>query len=109
MKIKNSNLEWYVLNYDFNKKQIVNYNVMNGIAEFVNKKIKRGIIHDKKTLKEYLKKEFMHNYWSRREYEILVSDLTNQDAEKIDIWRQIEMNLDQIVDYVNTKCDLKLE
>ena len=111
MKIKKSNLEWYVLRYDFNEKQIVNYNVMTGIAELVCKKVRSGDIYNKETLKEFLKREFMHDYWSRAEYEILVSYLgsvTTENAEKVDVWRQLEMNLDRIVEYVNTKCDLKL-
>lgn len=111
MKIKKSNLEWYVLRYDFNKRQVVNYNVMSGIAELVVKKVKSGAIHNKETLREFLKREFMHDYWCRTEYEILVSDLGSvltTNAEKIDVWRQLEMNLDRIVEYVNTRCDLKL-
>ena len=55
MRIKKSNLEWYVLLYDFNKKKIINYNVMNGIAELISKKIKNGTIYNKETLKEFLK------------------------------------------------------
>lgn len=111
MKIKKSNLEWYVLRYDFNEKQIVNYNVMTGVAELVCKKVRSGDIYNKETLKEFLKRKFMHDYWSRAEHEILVSDLgsvTTENAEKVDVWRQLEMNLDRIVEYVNTKCDLKL-
>lgn len=53
----------------------------------------------------------MHDYWCRTEHEILVSDLGSvltTNAEKVDIWRQLEMNLDRIVEYVNMKCDLKL-
>lgn len=112
MKIKKSNLEWYVLRYDFNKKQVVNYNVMNGIAELVGKKVRSGAIYNKETLREFLKREFMHDYWCRTEHEILVSDLSSvltTNAEKVDVWRQLEMNLDRIVEYVNMKCDLKLD
>lgn len=111
MKIKKSNLEWYVLRYDFNEKRVVNYNVMSGIAELVGKKVRSGAIHDKKTLKEFLKREFMHDYWCRAEHEMLICELNCVIAhsEKIDIWRQLEMNLDRIVEYVNTQCDLKLK
>lgn len=108
MKVKNSNLEWYVLKYDFNSNEIVNYNVMIGLAEKLHKKVKKKEVYDKKTLKEFLQREFMSQYWARCEYEILVSGLFNKsEKEKIDIWRQLEMNLDNIVEYVNLKCDLK--
>ena len=108
MKIKNSNLEWYVLKYDFNSNEIVNYNVMIGLAEKLHKKVKKKIVYDKKTLKEFLQREFINKYWCRCEYEILISGLFNKsEKEKIDIWRQLEINLDNIVEYVNLKCDLK--
>ena len=108
MKVKKSNLKWYVLKYDPNLNQIVNYNVMIGLAEILHKKIKKKEVYDKNSLKEFLKREFMYRYWSKCEYEILVSGLLNKsDKEKIDIWRQLEMNLDNIVEYINLKCDLK--
>lgn len=108
MKIKRSNLEWYALKYDFNSKKIVKFNVMYGIAELIRKNVKKKTIHDKATLKEFLKREFMYRYWSKCEHEVLISGLFNEDnAEKIDVWRQLEINLDNIVEYVNTKCDLK--
>ena len=40
---------------------------------------------------------------------MIVSDLFGKYQEKIDVWKQIEPNLDLIVDYVNIKCDLKLK
>lgn len=41
MRIKTSNLNWYVLRYDDNKKEVVNYDIMHGIAELVTKKVKK--------------------------------------------------------------------
>lgn len=108
MRVKKSNLEWYVLAHDFNSNKIVNYNVMTGIAKLLYKEVKAKRVYNKDTLKKFLKKEFMYSYWSKAEHEILVSGLSNYDiTEKIDIWRQLEMNLDIIVEYVNIKCDLK--
>lgn len=108
MKVKNANLEWYVLRHDFNKDEIVNYNVMTGIADEIAKRVKAKKIYNKETLKDFLERTFLHDYWCRAEHEIMVSGLHRTDVmEKIDIWRQLEMNLDQIVEYVNLKCDLK--
>ena len=28
MKVKNVNLEWYVLRWDFNTKKVINYNIL---------------------------------------------------------------------------------
>jgi hypothetical protein len=51
----------------------------------------------------------MYHYWSKCEAEMFVSGFgRNDEPEKVDIWQQIEMNLDRIVDYVNIQCDLKL-
>lgn len=108
MRIKNSKLEWYVLCHDWNSNKIVNFNALIGIAEEIHKEIKSKRVHDKATLKEFLRKRFMHDYWSKTEYEIVVSGLSKYDcAEKIDVWRQLEMNLDAIVEYINLRCDLK--
>ena len=110
MKIKKSNLKWYALRYDFNSKQIVSFNVMTGIAELIGKRVRSGAVYNKETLREFLKLELMNRYWSRREYEMLIGDLNtvvSTNAEKVDVWRQLEINLDQIVEYVNLKCDLK--
>lgn len=110
MKIKKSNLEWYALMWDPNKNQVRSVNVLSGIAEIIAKKVKSGIIHDKESLRVFLKKKFMYEYWSKYEYEMLVGDLNTvvfTNTEKIDVWKQLEMNLDPMVEYINLKCDLK--
>ena len=110
MKIKNSNLEWYVLRWDFNAKKVVNYNILEGLAEDIAREVRNKSLYDKSILKEYLKTVFIYNYWSKTECEFFVSDLHSDECcEKIDMWRQIEPNLNNIVDYVNTKMDLKFE
>lgn len=109
MKVKNVNLEWYVLRWDTNKKKIVDYNILQWRKEDIANEIRKKSIHNKSILKEYLKTAFMYDYWSKVECEMLVSDLHTDECEKIDIWRQIEPNLDNIVDYINVKMDLKFE
>lgn len=64
------------------------------------------------TLKEVLRQEFMYHYWCRAEFEMAIGSLHERkfnEAEKVDIWRQLEPNLDIIAEYVNIKCDLKLK
>ena len=109
MRIKNSNLEWYVLRWDFNKKKIIDYNILHGVAEDLHKYVKKKKVYNRRTLKEYLKSHFMYYYWSKAECEFYISDLHGDDYEKIDMWRQIQPNLDKIVDYVNIRCNLKFE
>ena len=107
MKVKNVNLEWYVLCWDFNSKKVINYNILQWLKEDIANEVRRKHIYNKSILKEYLKTQLMYNYWSKTEYEFYISDLHGDDYEKIDIWRQIEPNLDRIVEYVNSKMELK--
>lgn len=109
MKTKNVKLEWYVLKWDFNQKKVVNYNILEWILEDLAREVRSKRVYNKSILREYLKTQFMYYYWSKTECEFYVSDLHGDDYEKIDIWRQIEPNLNRIVEYVNTQCDLKFE
>lgn len=109
MKVKNVNLEWYVLRWDFNTKKVINYNILQWRKEDIANEVRKKNIHNKSILREYLKTTFMYDYWSKTECEFYISDLYGNDYEKIDIWRQIEPNLDHIVEYVNSKMSLGLE
>lgn len=109
MKVKNVNLEWYVLRWDFNSKKVINYNILQWRKEDIANEVRRKSIYNKSILREYLKTTFMYDYWSKTECEFYISDLHGDEYEKIDIWRQIEPNLDLIVEYVNSKMELGLE
>lgn len=97
-------LKWYVLRHDFNKDTIENYNI------FINANLWNERIGIPKLLKNYqsfdnFKKEleslFKYCYWSKCEYEILTSGLAkNSEVYKIDVWRQIQPNLDLIARYI---------
>lgn len=109
MKLKGVVLEWYVLHWNPYTKRVENSNILAGIKENVAKEIRSKKISDINTLKVYLKRQFMYNYWSKTECEFYVSDVNGNNYEKIDMWRQIEPNLDRIVAYVNSKMDLNLK
>jgi len=75
MKKKNVDLKYFVVLYDYNKQDTRRYNVIsNELIERIYNKIKKNEITNKNELKEDLKRYFMAIYWSRCEYEILVSD-----------------------------------
>lgn len=109
MKVKNVNLEWYILCWDFNSKKVVNCNILQWLKEDIANEVRHKHIYNKSILREYLKTQLMYNYWSKAEYEFLISDIWGMDYEKVDVWRQIEPNLNQIVEYVNSKMDLQFE
>lgn len=109
MRIKYANLEWYVLCWDFNQNEVVNYNILAGFENDIAKEVRAKHIYNKSILREYLKTQLMYHYWSKTEYEFYISDLHGNDYKKIDVWRQIEPNLDRIVEYVNTRMVLQFE
>ena len=112
MKIKNVDLEWYVLRWDSTTKKVVNYNILYDIIEDLHREVKAKRVYNKSILREYLKTELMYRYWSKSECEMAVGGLFSihpDEFEKIDMWRQIEPNLNNIVEYVNIKCNLKCE
>lgn len=105
MRVKNVNLKWNVLLYDCNNKKVENYNIF--YQDFVKElhkeiAIKKNIkSYDK--LYNYIRSWAMYHYWSKCEFEIVVGDFptsTLENLEKIDVYRQIEMNLDRITEYV---------
>lgn len=102
MKIKNLDLKWNALLFDFNKKKVVDYNVLwSSLPEEIASEIRKEIITDRDSLKDRLSRKFMAQYWSRAEYEIIVSDLhMRSKEEKIDVYRQIAPNIDRITDYI---------
>ena len=75
MRIKNKKLEWYVLNYNFNKKKVVQYNIFyQDFIDGLYKEYKKKNILTKDDLKEFIKR-YCFNYMGRIEYEIMVGDL----------------------------------
>lgn len=110
MKVKNVNLVYNVLNYSWNEHKVESYNVLTHLnLEKVHKKILKKEISNYTELKEYLKREFMYHFWCKAEYELLVGALLcrEEDLERIDVYRQIEMNLDLIVKYIIDEMEIK--
>jgi len=102
-------LEWYALEYDFNAKKLTKINVLNQwFIEDLKKRIKLEKITNYNDLKSAVISEMKWRYWSKAEHEMLVSDLFNDGEEKIDVWYQIEPNIDRICEYVIKELKLKV-
>lgn len=96
--------EFYVLNYDFNKKKVVNYNIFNNIRvqEWTEKAVRKYLRAPKKFKYESLfNKEVIYGFnalvreidgiirwqeWGRCEYEIGVGDKFETDCSKLEKW-----------------------
>ena len=93
-------IEWYVYYHDSNAQKIIKWNIFNhgSFKKEVDVLLKEKI--DKEDFSEKLKREMMYYFWSKCEYEIILSPWTGRaDDIKIDVYDQIMMNFDRLVDY----------
>ena len=113
--------KFYVLNYNWNKKCVENFNIFNNISlnDAVEKEVRKYLRSPKKYcclkhglwvgehiyiygfdgLCETIKSLIMWQEWSRREYEISVGDAFEDDLSKFEKWdcyRQCEPNIAMI-------------
>lgn len=113
MKLKSVKLEWNVLYYDFNNKKVKKYNIFSDdIKERLYKDIKSKKINNYEELKKVIDGWAHYRYWSRTECEMAMGGLYcnyPKDFEKVDMYKQIEINLDRIVEYVIRAMDIKFE
>ena len=116
MDIRKLNLEWFVLNHNFNENKIENFNIFHSsrFLDCLEKSIKKYTTFE--NFKKELRSDLMYCFWSKAEYEIIAGGLfskTDEEFFKIDIFAQVEPNLDilanYIIDEVNKKKRKKLE
>lgn len=93
-------MKWYVLRYDFNAKMIEKFDIFkhSTFSSTVEKLLKEFVTYD--DFKEKVRKELSYCYRTRAEYEILVSSIFNNSETKIDIYDQVEPNLDILCHYI---------
>lgn len=95
-------MEWWVIVYDPNSRKIESHNCLAGREETI-KELRKKAGEDIETFKSLLKTEMMYYYWSKCEWEIIVSawppTIDREEEYKLDVWTQIYMNWDKFVDY----------
>ena len=116
---KNVKLEWYAMDYNWNKREVEFINVLRSdlVERIQNGMKKKDFSIDKKIenlrdLKTVVQRELMYHFWAKAEYEITVGDLfpkTIEELEKISVYDQLEPNLDRIVEYINNAMELGLK
>ena len=103
---------FYVLTFNFNTKKVDNYDVI----PYLTREVKDFVKLDKKKVKEltdeelktYVDRVARYEFWSRCQWEFIViswpylsnTRVEDQDGEKIDVYRQIKMNLDVVTQLV---------
>ena len=101
--METKNLHWKVFEHDFNKNEIIGYDVFSHIG-FVEdlKKADRKAKSDKEFLTE-AENLLQYYFWAKAEHEILVKGLfdnKNESQIKIDVFDQIQMNWDRFAEYL---------
>lgn len=97
-----------VIWYDINKNKFEPYNVLPHFINSYNKVKNKRKSESKESFKQWVLAESMYHFWSRCEYEILLSDWPSQTTtEKWDIHAQIVMNIDTIVGILSEKFKIK--
>lgn len=94
-------IEYKVINWDFNQDKIEHYDIMPYLYNRLQEKIEKKHINPTdisfERLKEFIDSESRYQFWSRCEYETIVSGFPKRKNEyKLDVYEQIKMNLDNI-------------
>lgn len=99
---------------NFNARRIEIHNVFKHYRfwEDCIKNVKKNK-NNREAFEEQLKKDLMYYYWSKCEWEIILSawpSRKNFNEEKIDVFDQINLNWDRFADYVwENRKDIKKE
>ena len=98
--MKKKHIPFNVINFDFNSKEFESYDVMPYLINcYKNVKRKKECPKTFDEFKQFVESKSMYMYWSRCEYEIILSDWPGQNInKKIDIHEQLMMNIDTVTD-----------
>ena len=96
-------LEWNVFYHDVNAQEIRTFNIFDHYN--FNKDVQRNLkqLSNKAEFKKTLKSDLMYYFWSKAEYEIVISPWcggNNTESIKIDVYTQMMNNFDAFVNYV---------
>ena len=96
-------MEWFVLNYDFNKRRIEDFNIFRN--SYFTKSVEE-LLKEYSSFEEFviqLDRKLMYCFWSKREYEISVGDAFEKDInkyKKIDVYSQVKPNIEILAKYI---------
>lgn len=101
--VKTKKLVWNVFVVKSGEGEIKVYNVFDHLSfyEDVMKHLKK--CETKEELSEALRHSMMYYFWSKYEWEVLISSLSDRDKDKalkVDAYWQVKNNWDVFVDYV---------
>lgn len=103
---------FYTIVYNVNSRRPEAYDVipyiLNEIKEQRKRKYDKLIIKSNEDLKNAILRIAKYQFWARCEYEVIINEWPYQESDpmknscKIDVYEQIKMNIDVIVDIFKT-------
>lgn len=100
-------LKWYAYYIDVNTEELVKFNILReDLLEDLIKIVNSNIPYDYKAIKETVRRWLFYHYHSKTEYEFIISPFVavkNIKEHKVDVYWQVEANLDRFVDYLIDK------
>ena len=91
-------LVFNVIVYNFNTKKFEPYNIFT----YLEREFKKSSLKDmsKESLMSWILDKSQYMFWSRCEYEVILSPWPPNEnvSRKIDVFEQIEMNIEVIID-----------
>lgn len=95
-----------VMVWEINSNQLIAYDVLPYFRnQYANCK-KKDRPSTKEQWEAFVKRWGKYNFWARCEYEIIITSWPVQDKRvKVDVWQQIEPNIDLIVEILMTEYE----
>ena len=96
-------LEWNVYIENINKRMITTFNVFEHCSFYKDLKKEIKIYENIEEFSDRLRKIVMYYFWSKCEYEIILTCCPKWDKfkeEKIDVYSQLNLNWDKFVNYI---------
>ena len=97
-----------VIIWDINSRTIEPYDVLPYFRREYKSLKKKDRPITREQWKEFVRRRGMYMFWARCEYEILISEWPPSKEDKhikIDVWQQIDNNLDLVVDLLMSEMD----
>lgn len=95
-------LEYNVCRFEPNSKEFITYDVIPYLKEQYDESRDKPVTYDE--FKQFVEKESRYQYWSRCQYEIILSDWPGESIKrKVDVHQQIMMNLDIVTNVLMEK------
>lgn len=101
--MKTKNLHWNVFGHDFNKNEIVSYDIFSHSGFVSDLKKAASKKHSDVEFLNEVDRSLRYYFWAKSEHEIFIKGLFDHDDKsqiKIDAYEQIKMNQDRFAEYL---------